>query len=172
MVSKIKLFISFFIVLLSFVSLYSKATTCPPVDSINRMKSEYRWVTTVPGWTGYFVVPTSKGHSYKIDKFISATWVKSNDTPDSPGFIQCDYSGDFVTLKQVPNPEYSNDPVNQSKFTEIAMNEVIRFTQSKASSAKISDNYTKNWTCNSVIKFPNAACTCFTDIDKCSFRLT
>lgn len=172
MICNIKLFISFLVLSLSFISMYSKASICPPVDTIKRVSGEYLWTTTTPGWNGFFVAPkTGKGHSHKIKKFIGASWVKSHDSENSSGFIQCDYSGNFVDITETPNPKYQDDPSNEPKNTEIAMNEIIRFVQHDSFSALITPEISKNWTCQSIIKFPNVACQCFTDIEKCSFQL-
>jgi hypothetical protein len=172
MICKIKLFISFFILSLSFTSMYSKASTCPSVESIKRVQSEYLWVTSIPGWNGFFVAPkTGKGHSYKINKFLGASWVKAHDTQDSSGFVQCDYSGEFVEITELPNPKYAEDPATEPKTLEIAMNEVIRFVQTNSYAAVITQEASQNWTCLPIIKFPDVACNCFTDIEKCSFKL-
>ena len=195
MICNIKLFISFFILSLSFVSFYSKASVCPPVESIKRVKGEYVWETTEPGWYGYFVAPTpGKGRSYKIEKFISANWVKTSDSDDSAGFIQCQYSGNFIGITTVANPHYdeqvaaasaknaptttttpanknSNDPQSVPKNIEIATNEIIRFVQSSGYGSSQPTTISRNWTCTAIVKFPNEACECFTDIQKCNFHI-
>lgn len=172
MLNIIKIFISFFILSLSFVSLYSKAGTCPSVETIKRVKGEYLWVTSEPGWTGGFAAPNqAKGRSYEIDSFLSASWVKTHDSADSPGFIQCEYSGKFVDVAKQPNPNYKSDPKNEPKYVEVVMSEVIRFTQDKANGAIAPSQTNKVWSCHSIIKFPNVSCICFGDINKCNFRL-
>lgn len=180
METNIKLFIAFFILSLSFLSLYSKAATCPPVETITRVADEYQWKTTEPGWSGYFAAPIAgKGRSYTITKFIAATWVKSHDSDKSAGFIQCDYIGSFGS--EVKNS--ANDPAT----TEY---EVIRFVQDNAQGAlqpatrssntsatttsstlSNSSNPSSHWTCRSITSFPKEACLCQGDLTNCNFRL-
>lgn len=172
---ELKLIISFIFLSLSFASLYLKAATCPSIDSINRVKGEYIWETTDPGWTGYFIAPkTGKGRSYTVTSFINASWVKSHDLADSSGFVQCDYAGDFVDITQIPNPDYieSTDPNAKQvpKYKEITMHEVIRFVQSNANGAYMPNTAQKSWTCNSIVKFPQEACICYGDVNKCNFK--
>ena len=96
MQTPIKIFITFFILSLAFVSIYSEAATCPPINTIKRISGEYQWVTSEPGWNGYFIAPTAgRGRSYTVKSFLAASWVKTYDTIDSAGFIQCDYVGEF-----------------------------------------------------------------------------
>lgn len=172
MAKSIKLFISFFIILLSFLSLYSKASTCPSVETIQRISGEYRWTSTVPGWEGYFISPmTGKGRSYKITAFNNASWVKSNDTPDSTGFIQCDYRGDFTMTVKVPNPNYKPEDEKSPKEIEVPTNEVIRFTQSKANGSYMPASTAKNaWTCVNPAQLPDEACICMKKINECRFQ--
>jgi len=143
---------------LSFVSLYSKAATCPPVDSINRIPGEYLWQTTVPGWNGYFIAPTTgRGHSYTVQKFIQASWVKAHDAADSAGFIQCDYIGNFG--------------FNASSNSDDAKTyEIIRFTQNDSNSA-YAPSTELSWSCEAIVQFPSEACNCYGNLDGCGFRL-
>lgn len=181
MAKEIKLILSFFFILSSFFSMYTKAATCPPVESIQRVNGEYLWTTTEPGWSGYFLSPkTGKGRSYKIDKFINASWVKSHDTVDSTGFIQCDYAGDFFEIVKEKNPNYKSNQVQDAEnaqniepeYREVAANEVIRFVQSGAYGAYMPQNAkdTQAWSCIAIIKFPSEACSCFGDVNKCNFK--
>ena len=124
----LKFIIAFLPLSLSFVSLSSNATICPPVDSIKRVSGEYQWVTTEPGWNGFFIAPTTgRGHSYKVKTFLNASWVKSYDAADSSGFIQCDYIGDFgvkkITNQAVSAPVNPNAPtqVNNSQSVNLAI---------------------------------------------------
>lgn len=157
METTIKLFLTFFMLSLAFVSLYSKAATCPPVSSIERISGEYAWTTTEPGWNGYFLSPTTgKGRSYVVKRFLAASWVKSHDTINSPGFIQCDYYGDASFQ--------SSDDSNQSQT------EIIRFTQKNANGAYMPYG-PMAWTCKAVQTYPNEACSCFSNLEKCTFKI-
>ncbi len=189
--STIKLFIAFFTLSLAFVSLYTNATTCPPLDSIKRVSGEYQWVTTEPGWNGFFVAPTTgRGRSYKVKMFLNATWVKSYDTEDSSGFIQCDYIGDFGSKKrssqQAINPASTastgngltvsgqgkaNNQQQAAVTSDTTEYEIIRFTQTN-SNGSITPEGKFTWTCKAVTTFPSEACICYGSPEKCSFRMS
>lgn len=201
MTCNLKLFLSFFILSLSFVNLYTKAATCPPLESIQRKPGTYQWITTEPGWNGYFMSPTKgKGTSYKATRFIGASWVKTQDSANPTGFVQCDYMGDGLFSHEIAannTDSNQNAQANQNTNTYTRMNnqitqqnsqnnqnnttaerkvdnEIIRFIQSNANSAaspKLA-NQPGNWQCAQVETYPNKSCFCLTNIDECSFKLS
>ncbi|MBP9723036.1 MAG: hypothetical protein KBD64_07780 [Gammaproteobacteria bacterium] len=156
----IKLFLTFFMLSLAFVSLYSKAATCPDITTISRISGEYKWKTSVPRWSGYFVAPQiGSGRSYVVKKFLAASWVKSHDTIDSTGFIQCDYIGDFGYAQ---NSTSNTDPNKQY--------EIIRFVQTNSNGA-YAPSVKSGWTCKAPESFPNETCSCFGIIERCVFQI-
>lgn len=157
--------------MLSFLSLYSKGSTCPSLETIQRVPGEYHWTTTTPGWEGYFISPmTGKGRSYKIIAFNNASWVKSHDTPDSAGFIQCDYRGEFTMTVKVPNPNYDPKDEKSPEEIEVPTNEVVRFIQSKSNGSYMPSSAKNAWTCINPANLPDEACFCMKAINDCRFN--
>jgi hypothetical protein len=198
MQTHIKIFITFFILSLAFFCIYAKAATCPPINTIKRISGEYQWVTSEPGWNGYFIAPNAgRGRSYTVKSFLAASWVKTYDTIDSAGFIQCDYVGDFgspeksrinaqnnqivISNNQKPNNNQpnNNQPNNnqanaaptvivQAPTNDLEY-EIIRFVQ-VGSNGATEPNKT-SWSCKAINTYPGEACSCYSGVDKCSFRL-
>jgi hypothetical protein len=137
------------------------AATCPPVATIQRIPGENRWVTSLPGWEGYFLAPTTgQGHSYRIARFSTASWVKTQDLADSLGFIQCDYIGNFA----------GSDDLDPSQAPQGQV-EVIRFTQTKTRTATIPPHTPDQiaWNCTPTTRFPQTTCQCTLELEHCTF---
>lgn len=158
---KYKLKTIIIIISLLFASQFTIATTCPAINDIKRVEGEYKWTATMPGWSGYFIAPTTgKGRSYTVQKFIAASWVKAHDSQNSTGFIQCDYIGSFG---------YDGSHTSKDEST-IKKYEVIRLIQDSSYSAK-QPNTELGWSCIALTKFPNIACDCYSSISNCSFSI-
>lgn len=186
MKTNFKLLLTLLTLSLAFVSQHLPAATCPSIDSIKRVSGEYQWVTTEPGWTGYFIAPTTgRGRSYVVKMFLNATWVKAYDTIDSAGFIQCDYIGDFgykknqtATNQTTAVTPAATNPGGTPATNQVVISpdktseyEIIRFTQTKSNGA-LPPDAKFSWNCKSVTTFPSEACTCYGNVDKCNFRMS
>ena len=117
---------------------------CPDLDQIKRTPGEFSWTTPLKGWEGAFVDPqTGKGNSNTAKHFVTARWVQFSNLPDSPGYIQCDYSGDLG-------------------------NEIIRFAQVGNKATKRPEDI--NWTHVDNITFPSVQRECSVGLKLCEFE--
>jgi len=143
------------------VSCISFSATCPNINTIKRVDGEYKWETSIPGWSGYFVAPTTgKGRSYTAERFLGASWIKSHDTRNATGFIQCDYIGNFG----YDSKHTSKDPGASNNY------EVIRLVQDNAMSSR-QPSAKMAWNCQPITKYPNIACNCYSSLTGCNFSI-
>lgn len=120
------------------------ATTCPDLITISRTPGIYSWTSTVPGWEGSFSAPQyGRGYSNKIKLFTESRWIQFSNLPDSPGYIQCDYTGDIGQ-------------------------ETIRFSQTRNKATKRPDN--ENWAHVENLRFPSVQRTCSYSVHLCTFE--
>jgi hypothetical protein len=120
------------------------AEHCPEIENINRIAGENRWVSHYANWEGQFIGPeVGRGYSKRVVRFETASWVALNNLPDSPGYVTCDYAGNFET-------------------------EVIRFTQ-KDSHGTLRPLNPEFWDCYDTISYPSVQCTCTRSEELCKF---
>lgn len=138
---------------------------CPPANMITKEIGGYNWTTKIPGWSGFYLYPQlGKGNSYTVKKLYKIQWIQSHNTMNSPGFIQCDYLGDYSV-----DAKDHNDPGRQ-------IHEIIRLEQKDSNGAYRplpgieTSSPMNNWTCRHVTTFPKEACTCYSsDPSRCGF---
>lgn len=114
---------------------------CPSLDQIQRISGEYHWITKAPGWEGAFIAPhNGKGNSTQVIRFIGAHWIQVNNLTDGPGYVECNYQGNWD-------------------------GEIIRFTQAGIhNTPKPTDQH---WNCVLNPHFPGVQCTCAMSPELC-----
>jgi hypothetical protein len=107
---------------------------CPEVKTIQRISGEFSWITSEPGWEGFYAVPRfGRGQSSEIKYFKEARWIQLSNLNDAKGIVECDYVGNY------------ND-------------EIIRFVLSMNQTTKKPTNL--NWACEFNPDFPGTQCKC------------
>ena len=125
---------------------------CPAPDNIMRVEGSYDWKlkprkyrkgVNTEHWAGYFTMPLQgKGHSTAVKYFMEARWIQLNNLSTSPGFIECDYRGNYKK-------------------------EVIRFSLKNAHA--ICRPKSNRWVYTLNAKFPSVAAHCGGDPIMCRF---
>ncbi len=124
---------------------FSQNLACPDIKTIQRVSGEFAWVTSQPGWEGYFAIPRfGRGHSDKIKFFKEARWLQLSNLNDATGVLECDYQGTYD-------------------------DEVIRFVLSLNQTAQKPTG--QNWACNFNPEFvPGPQCKCTGEASTCGAK--
>jgi hypothetical protein len=124
---------------------FSLAATCPAISDVVRIQGSNNWkVINDDNWAAYFMAPTrGMGYSTKVTDFTQTRWIQFNNLPESGGYIECDYSGNYG-------------------------NEMIRVTQKDHEAVARPTNINWNYTLRRT--YPSVASTCAASQEGCPFK--